>query len=196
MSRRGQVVGLIALFFVGGLFILGAWFVSTSNNLAEIEGEVDNSWAQVENVLQRRYDLIPNLVSSVEGSMVQEQEVFGNIADARRTVAQASSVEDVANANAELSSGLETLLNVVHQDYPELTSNENVRDLMTQLEESENRIIMERKRYNDAVTEYNIAIGKTPTNIVAKYTGHDVKGLFTFVGGADVDPTVEFNEGG
>ena len=191
------VKGLIA---VVGVLVLGliatiGWGVSTSNNLVALEAGVDGSWAQVENVLQRRYDLIPNLVSSVEGSMSQEREIFTAIADSRRTVDNATSVEDTAEANAELSNNLQTLVSVIHESYPQLTSNDNVMNLMTQLEGTENRISVERQRYNEAVTNYNVTIRKIPTNIVANIAGYEQRELFEASEGADVAPNVEFNVG-
>ena len=196
MSRLGK---LVALGFVG-LAVMGIsiimWGVGTSNKLVELEASVDESWAQVENVLQRRNDLIPNLVASVEGSMNQEKEIFTAIADSRRTVNEASDVDDVADANAELNSQLQTLVNVIHESYPELASNKNVQDLMTQLEGTENRISVERKRFNEAVTTYNVTIKKIPTNIVASMLGYEKRDLFEMEEGAEAVPEVNFGVGG
>lgn len=195
MSRLGK---LVALGFVG-LAVMGIsiimWGVGTSNKLVELEASVDESWAQVENVLQRRNDLIPNLVASVEGSMNQEKEIFTAIADSRRTVNEASDVDDVADANAELNSQLQTLVNVIHESYPELASNKNVQDLMTQLEGTENRISVERKRFNEAVTTYNVTIKKIPTNIVASMSGYEKRDLFEMEEGAEAVPEVNFGVG-
>lgn len=196
MSRTKQVIGLAVLglaMVIGSVFM---WGINTSNNLVELEAEVDNTWSQVENVLQRRYDLIPNLVASVEGSMNQEQEIFTAIADSRRTINSASSVEEVADGNAELNNNLQTLVNVIHESYPELASNQNVQDLMAQLEGTENRISVERRRFNDAVTTYNVAIRRTPTNIIANLAGYQRRDLFEMQDGAETAPTVEFNTGG
>ena len=196
MSRLGK---LVALGFVG-LAVMGIsiimWGVGTSNKLVELEASVDESWAQVENVLQRRNDLIPNLVASVEGPMNQEKEIFTAIADSRRTVNEASDVDDVADANAELNSQLQTLVNVIHESYPELASNKNVQDLMTQLEGTENRISVERKRFNEAVTTYNVTIKKIPTNIVASMLGYEKRDLFEMEEGAEAVPEVNFGVGG
>lgn len=196
MSRTKQILGmgLIGLVVLIGTLVM--WGVNTSNNLVGLEAEVDNTWSQVENVLQRRYDLIPNLVASVEGSMNQEQEIFMAIAESRQTINNASSVEEVADGNAELGSNLQTLVNVIHESYPELASNQNVQDLMTQLEGTENRISVERKRFNDAVTEYNVTIKRIPTNIIANLAGYDERSLFEMTVGAEIVPAVEFNVGG
>ena len=196
MSRLGKILAIGGLGLVAVLFMIGSWFVGSSNELVAMEAEVDGAWAQVENGLQRRYDLIPNLVSTVEGSMTQEREIFESIADARRTVASASTVEDVADANANLTSELQTLVNVVHESYPDLASNENVQNLMTQLEGTENRIAVERQRYNETVTQYNVTIKQIPMNIIAGFTGHNERDLFEAADGAEVAPTVEFDFGG
>lgn len=196
MSRLGKILALGGLGLVAVLFMIGSWFVGSSNELVAMEAEVDGAWAQVENGLQRRYDLIPNLVSTVEGSMTQEREIFESIADARRTVASASTVEDVADANVNLTSELQTLVNVVHESYPDLASNENVQNLMTQLEGTENRIAVERQRYNETVTQYNVTIKQIPMNIIAGFTGHNERDLFEAADGAEVAPTVEFDFGG
>lgn len=196
MSKGKKVLAVGILGFVMFLGAIGLWGVSTSNNLVELEAEVDNMWSQVENVLQRRYDLIPNLVASVEGSMAQEREIFIAIADSRRTVESASTVEETADANAELNSNLQTLVNVIHESYPELASNQNVQDLMAQLEGTENRISVERKRFNDTVTDYNVTIKKIPTNIVANIAGYQERELFEMQEGAETAPKVDFNIGG
>lgn len=196
MSRGKKVLAVGILGFVMFLGAIGLWGVSTSNKLVELEAEVDGSWSQVENVLQRRYDLIPNLVASVEGSMAQEREIFTAIADSRRTVESASSVEETADANAELNSNLQTLVNVIHESYPELASNQNVQDLMAQLEGTENRIAVERQRFNETVTKYNVTIKKIPTNIIANLSGYEKRDLFEMEDGAESAPKVDFNIGG
>lgn len=178
------------------VFMFGMYLISGYNNLIGMEAEVDNSWAQVENVYQRRNDLIPNLVNSVEGSMKQEQEVFGRIADARQIAGNATGVDEVGEANAQLNQEIQTLVNVIQENYPELASSDNVKDLMTQLEGTENRISVERMRYNEEVTKYNKAIRRIPMNFVAGITGFDRKDLFEMDEGADEAPTVDFNVGG
>lgn len=177
------------------LVIVGSSLIGSYNNLIGMEAEVDNTWAQVENVYQRRVDLIPNLVNTVQGSMKQEQAVFGRIADARQLASSATGVDEVSDANVQLNNEVQTLINVIHESYPDLASNENVQDLMAQLEGTENRISVERKRYNDEVTIYNKTIRRIPTNIVASITGFDQKKLFEMDEGADTVPTVEFEIG-
>ena len=191
-KRIGMLFGLGAL----AILFIGMQFVGITNGLVEKEAGVDGRWAQVENVLQRRNDLIPNLVGAVEGSMSQERQVFGAIADARNMASSATTVDETAEANAELTNQLQTLVNVIHESYPELASNENVQSLMVQLEGTENRIAVERQRYNETVTDYNVTIRKFPTSIIANIAGYDKKELFKMAEGADVAPVVEFNTGG
>lgn len=193
MNKNKKMWAILPLALI---VIIGISMVSSYNRLIGMEADVDNSWAQVENVYQRRNDLIPNLVNSVEGSMKQEQEVFGRIADARQLANNASGVEEVEEANAQLNAEVQTLVNVIHEDYPELASSDNVKDLMTQLEGTENRISVERKRYNEEVTDYNKTIRRIPMNIVAGATGFEQKELFEMDEGADEAPTVDFNVGG
>ena len=186
------------IFGLGALAILfiGMQFVGITNGLVEKEAGVDGRWAQVENVLQRRNDLIPNLVGAVEGSMSQERQVFGAIADARNMASSATTVDETAEANAELTNQLQTLVNVIHESYPELAANENLQSLMVQLEGTENRIAVERQRYNETVTDYNVTIRKFPTSIIANIAGYDKKEVFKMAVGADVAAVVEFNTGG
>ncbi|MEG2709330.1 MAG: LemA family protein, partial [Vagococcus sp.] len=133
------------LVIVGIIAVLVIYVFTAYNSLVSKEAEVDSQWATVESKLQRRYDLIPNLVNSVEGSMKQEKEVFGNIADARSKMAGANTVKETSEASAQMETALSRLL-VVMENYPELKSNENVNTLMTQLEGTENRISVERDR--------------------------------------------------
>ncbi len=179
------VIGVIALFVV--------YMFTAYNGLVSKEAEVDSQWATVESKLQRRYDLIPNLVNSVQGSMEQEKEVFGNISDARSKMAGASTVKETAAASTEMESALSRLL-VVMENYPELKSNENVNTLMTQLEGTENRISVERDRYNKAVKKYNVSIKRFPTSLIANMTGFEQKEYFEAAEGAEQAPEVNFNK--
>lgn len=132
-----SIIGVIVLF---GFVAFGSY-----NSLVSSENNVDAKWSQVENVMQRRYDLVPNLQAAVKGSMKHETKVFGQIADARKQYANASSSTDKLKANDQMQAASSTLINVIHENYPELASNENVKSLMTQLEGSENRISTERE---------------------------------------------------
>lgn len=196
MSRKLQVLGLAGIGLVVVLAGLFMWGVGVYNGLVSSEAEVDESWAQVENVLQRRYDLIPNLVSSVEGSMEQEREIFTSIAESRQMANNASGVEESSEANADLSNNLQTLVNVIKESYPELNSNKNVQDLMAQLEGTENRISVERKRFNETVTDYNVQIKQLPTSLVAPTLGYTERELFEMEEGAETAPEVDFDLGG
>lgn len=196
MSRKLQVLGLAGIGLVVVLAGLFMWGVGVYNGLVSSEAEVDESWAQVENVLQRRYDLIPNLVSSVEGSMEQEREIFTSIAESRQMANNASGVEESSEANADLSNNLQTLVNVIKESYPELNSNKNVQALMAQLEGTENRISVERKRFNETVTDYNVQIKQLPTSLVAPTLGYTERELFEMEEGAETAPEVDFDLGG
>lgn len=186
---KGVLIG-IAIVFVLLLCGLGMYIGGTYNTLVTSEQDVINKQAQVEVVLQRRFDLIPNLVNSTKGVLTQEQEVFTAIADARSKYAgSASGSSEKVEAANELESSLARLL-VIVENYPQLKSDQTVRDLMTELAGTENRISVERQRYNDAVTSYNVLVKTFPTNIVASLFGFKDKELFEAVDQADVAPEV------
>ncbi len=178
------------LVIVGILAVFGFTFMGIYNSLVTLEENVDAQWAVVESKLQRRYDLIPNLVSSVKGIMDQEEEVFQSIADARAKMAGAASVEDSVEASNELEGALGRLL-VVMENYPELRSVESVNTLMDELAGTENRISVERDRYNAAVRDYNSTIKKFPKNLFASAFGFEEKPYFEAVEGAEVAPQVD-----
>ena len=181
------------LIIIAVVAVIAVYGFSTYNGLVTREAEVDNQWANVESKLQRRYDLVPNLVSSVEGSMQQEKEVFGDISEARSKMAGASTVKETQDASNEMETALSRLL-VVMENYPELKSNENVKTLMTQLEGTENRISVERDRYNKAVKNYNVSIKKFPKSLIANMSGFDQKDYFEATEGAEKAPEVKFNK--
>ena len=188
--KKGTVIllGVVAL-----LLVIVGYVVGQYNSMVLKEEDVFNKQSQVEVVLQRRFDLIPNLVESVKGMMQQEQEVFGNIADARERYAQAASgsQEKVEAAN-QVEGALGRLL-VVMEAYPELKSDQTVIGLMDELAGSENRISVERKRYNDAVTEFNKLIRVFPNRFFANMFGFEEKILFESTEGADVAPEVNLD---
>nr|WP_231834378.1 LemA family protein [Tetragenococcus halophilus] len=175
------------------IFVIAAPTIFTYNRLASAENDVDASWSQVENVMQRRADLVPNLVESVQGSMQQEQEIFGNIAEARQAYNEANTPEETVEANDELSGQLSTMVNVIREDYPELSSNNNVRTLMSQLEGTENRISTERRRYIQSVNQYNQLLVRFPNNLVANIFNFDRKDNFEAEEGAQEVPEVDFD---
>lgn len=162
------------------------------NNLVTKTQAVDGQWAQVETQYQRRFDLIPNLVNSVEGMMKQEQKVFGDIAEARTRYSGAATIEEKVKAATELESALGRLL-VIMENYPELRSAENVTQLMDELAGTENRISVERRRFNDLVRDYNTTIKKFPANLIAGTFGFNERSFFEAAEGAEQTPEVEIN---
>lgn len=187
---KKSLIVIIAIVAIVG--IIGMTFGGTYNRLVTMNEGVDAQWSIVENRLQRRYDLIPNLVNSVKGIMDQEQEVFGNIADARAKMAGATTVDERVAASNELEGALGRLL-VVMENYPQLRSVESVNRLMDELAGTENRIAVERDRYNMAVRDYNSAIKTFPRNLIAGMMGFEPKLYFEAVEGAEVAPEVNFD---
>jgi LemA protein len=164
----------IALIALAVLLIIalmvGSWFIGIRNQMAIKREAVNASWAQVDVVLQRRADLIPNLVETVKGFAAQEQTVFGDIAKARSALLGAHSPAEKIAANGQLDSALGRLL-VVVENYPQLRSNENFLRLQDELAGTENRIAVERRRYNEAVQDYNTFIALFPNSLVASMSG-------------------------
>jgi LemA protein len=182
----------IPLAVIGGIaLILILFSVSRYNSLVNRSEEVDGAWAQVENVLQRRADLIPNLVETVKGFAAHEKEAIGQVADARAKLAGARGPQEAATADAQLTSALSRLL-VVVENYPNLKANENFIRLQDELAGTENRIAVERKRYNDAVREFNATIKRFPSNIFAGMFGFGGKEYFQAAEGAQKVPQVKF----
>ncbi len=182
----------IPLAVIGGIaLILILFSVSRYNSLVNRSEEVDGAWAQVENVLQRRADLIPNLVETVKGFAAHEKEVIGQVTDARAKLAGARGPQEKGEADAQLTSALSRLL-VVVENYPNLKANENFVRLQDELAGTENRIAVERKRYNDAVREFNATIKRFPSNIFAGMFGFDSKEYFQAAEGAQKVPQVKF----
>lgn len=173
--KKNKGAGVIILIVI--LAVL-AFFVGTQyNKLVKMEADVDQSWAQVQNQVKRRADLIPNLVNTVKGYASHEQDTFENIAKARAGVDSAKTPKELAAANDELSRA--TLqLNAVAEAYPELKANTNFMDLQAQLEGTENRIATERQRYNEQVTVFNKTVKSFPMNLVSKVLGFAPKEYF------------------
>jgi LemA protein len=182
------------LIVIGAAILLAVFLaIGSYNKLVSLNQRVDNQWAQVETQYQRRYDLIPNLVKSVEGIMKQEQQIFKDLADARSRYAGAQTVDDKTQAANQIESSLGRLL-VVVENYPQLKSNENVNKLMDELAGTENRISVERKRFNDQVTEYNLVVTKVPSNILASIYGFKSRQFFQANPSAQTAPEVNFNQ--
>jgi LemA protein len=157
------VVAVIAL-------LVGGAYVSSRNQMVTKNETVKSAWAQVDVVLQRRADLIPNLVETVKGFAAQEQTVFHDIASARAALLGAKTPADKIAANGQLDGAIGRLLLIV-ENYPQLKSNENFLRLQDELAGTENRIAIERKRYNDALQDYNTYVGLFPNNIFAGWAG-------------------------
>ena len=179
----------------GILLLIILTLTGSYNGLVDRELTVDQSVADLDVQLQRRFDLIPNLVKSVEGALEQEREIIGKVTEARTRYAGAGSGNDRVAAAGELEGALSRLL-VVVESYPQVASLQNVRDLQVQLEGTENRVAQSRRTYNETVTDFNRAIRRFPRSIIAAIFGFEKRTLFAAVEGADVAPTVDLNPGG
>ncbi len=184
MKKPALIIGAIVL-----IVLLYGWM--TYNGLVTANVGVDSQWAQVETQYQRRFDLIPNLVESVKGIMKQEQTVFTALADARTHYAGAATVDAKAKAAGEVESALGRLL-VITENYPQLKSSDTVQTLMSQLEGTENRVSVERKRYNDTVQSYNLLTMRFPSSLIASMFGFKARPYFEAAAGAEKVPAVTF----
>lgn len=184
MKKTLIIVGIIVLIFV-------LYGVVTYNSLVTMNVSADTQWKQVETDYQRRFDLIPNLVESTKGVMKQEQAVFTAIADARTHYAGATTVEGKAKAASEVESALGRLL-VITENYPQLKSSDTVQTLMSNLEGTENRISVQRMRYNDAVKSYNLKVMRFPSSVIASIFGFSERSYFEANKGAENAPKVQF----
>ncbi len=165
--KAGIVIVIVLLLLS---FFVGSAYFTRRNQMAIKKEAVNAAWAQVDVVLQRRSDLIPNLVQTVQGYAIQEQKVFGDIAAARAALGGAKTPADKIAANGQLDSALSRLL-VVVENYPNLKSDQNFQRLQDELAGTENRIAVERKRYNDTVQDYNTYISLFPNSLVASFAG-------------------------
>jgi LemA protein len=186
-------VGVIVLVVLAVIALLvGGAYVSSRNQMVMKNEAVKSAWAQVDVVLQRRADLIPNLVETVKGFVAQEQTVFHDIAAARSALLGAQTPADKIAANGQLDGALGRLLLIV-ENYPQLKSNENFLRLQDELAGTENRIAVERKRYNDAIQDYNTFIGLFPNNIFAGWGGFQRNNAyFTATESSREAPRVQF----
>ena len=189
-SPWGCVLAAVGAIAVVAIIIVVS-LMTMYNSLVTKSQFIDGQWAQVETQYQRRFDLIPNLVNTVKGMMKQEQTVFQAIADARTKYGSATTVDAKAAAAGEVESALGRLIAIV-ENYPELKSSQNVTVLMDELSGTENRISVERRRYNELVRDYNTQIKTFPTNMLAGMFGFSEKAYFKSVSGADQAPKVEF----
>ena len=188
MKKSWIILGVIG--FV--LLLSGGSCVSKYNQLVNLNESITAAWAQVENVLQRRNDLIPNLVNTVKGYAAHEKEIFENVANARAKLAGAKTINEKVTASGELDSALSRLLLIVER-YPDLKANQNFLALQDELAGTENRIAVERQRYNEVVRSYNVLVKSFPTNLMAKVAGFEVKEVyFKAAEGAKEVPDVKF----
>ena len=176
---------------IGVIVVVLFYGWTTYNGLVTASVGIDGQWAQVETQYQRRFDLIPNLVESVKGIMIQEQTVFTAIAEARTKYSGAMTVDEKARAAGQVESALGRLL-VITENYPQLKSSETVQTLMSQLEGTENRVSVERKRFNDAVASYNLKTKRFPSNILASLFGFSERAYLEAADGAENAPQVKF----
>lgn len=183
----GVIIGVVVLAAV----VVGGTFVSKWNQLVTMDTDIKAKWAQVENQLQRRADLIPNLVETVKGFAAQEKSILESIANARAKMAGAGSVQDRIAASNELSSALARLL-VVVENYPNLKSDATFIRLMDELAGTENRLSVERKRYNDSVQVYNVTVRQFPGNLIASILGFKEQPFFEAAPAARQAPQVKF----
>ncbi|HAB51734.1 MAG: LemA family protein [Ignavibacteria bacterium RIFOXYB2_FULL_35_12] len=200
--KKGTIIGLsIAGIIILLLVILISWGISTYNNLVTINEEVNQSWSQVENQYQRRADLIPNLVNTVKGYADFERGVLTDVTEARAKVSQFNITPEVLNdpqafqkfeqLQGNLSSALSRLL-VTVENYPNLKANENFLQLQAQLEGTENRISVERRKFNLTVQNYNTTIKRFPSAFFAGIFGFREKSYFKSIPGSEAPPKVEF----
>ena len=188
-GKKALLITVIVILILVGLFY--SFFKGTYNQFVTLDEGVKSAWAQVENQLQRRYDLIPNLVETVKGYAKHEKDVLLEVTNARARVGGASTVPDKIQANNELTGALSRLL-VVVENYPDLKANVNFLKLQDELAGTENRIAVERKRYNDAVKTYNVLIRSFPSNILAGMFGFEKAAFFEAPAAAKAAPQVKF----
>ena len=198
----GIGLGLLGVVLVGALIFL-FWGVKVNNNIVSLEQSVDSKWAQVQNTYQRRADLIPNLVNTVQGAANFERSTLNDVIEARASVGKvqinanqaptsAQTLQQFQAAQDQLSSALSRLLVVVER-YPDLKASANFRDLQAQLEGTENRITVARMDFNNAAQAYNTRIKQVPANFIASLRGFEARPYFEATAGAERPPEVNFN---
>ena len=195
--KKGLITGVVVIAVLVAAFV---WVKNVYNQMVVSDEHVQAAWSQVENVYQRRADLIPNLVATVKGYASHESETLESVVAARAKATQVTvdpenltpeALEQFNAAQGELSSALGRLL-LIQESYPELKANQNFLELQAQLEGTENRIATERMKYNEAAKYFNTGIRQFPDNIVASIFGFEKKGYFEAQAGAETAPKVEF----
>lgn len=187
---RKKITGLGII--IGAIVVIGLMLVSQYNGLVSKKSEVDAAYSKVDTALQRRFDLIPNIVNTAKGYMEHESEVFTKIADARAKIGASTTPEQAQEGQAELTSALSRLL-VITENYPELKANEQMNTLITELEGAENRIFVARNDFNTVATAYNRSVKSFPTVLFANMFGYQEVSLFKADSEAQSAPKVDFN---
>lgn len=185
----GCIIGFVTVIIIIGI-VMVAYVVDSRNKMTAKEIETESAWAQVQNVYQRRLDLVPNLAESTRAYMQLEKDIFESIAEARAGISNAETPAEIESANEEVSSIIGDI-RVVVEDTPELKASTTVEDLMIQLEGTENRIATERGRFNEAIRDYNTYIKLFPKNIIAGWFGFEAKEFFEAQEGAETAPEVD-----
>ncbi|MCK1989338.1 LemA family protein [Lysinibacillus fusiformis] len=191
MKKWFGPIGIIVII----LIVLALVLIPKYNSLVTGEENVDSKWAQVENQLQRRYDLIPNLVESVKGYANHEQQIIADITNARAQMSNANTPEQQAVANDALTGALSRLL-VVVENYPNLKADANFRQLMDELAGTENRLAVAREDYNNEVQQFNKHVKRFPGNLMAGMFGFEQKEYFKAAAGAEQAPSIDFSQSG
>lgn len=190
MNQKGSALGVI-LVIVGIVALLGIVLAGSYNSFVKLSQEVDKQYAVIESKLQRRYDLIPNLAETVKGHMSHEQDVFGQIAEARAKMAGGGTTDERIAGMNQMESALSRLL-VVMENYPQLKAQESVKSLMDELAGTENRISVERDSYNAVVQKYNTKVKSFPAVMMARMFGYDERPYFKANPGAGEAPKISF----
>ncbi len=191
MKKWFGPIGIIVII----LIVLALVLIPKYNSLVTAEENVDSKWAQVENQLQRRYDLIPNLVESVKGYANHEQQIIVDITNARAQMSNANTPAQQAVANDALTGALSRLL-VVVENYPNLKADANFRQLMDELAGTENRLAVAREDYNNEVQQFNKHVKRFPGNLMAGMFGFEQKEYFKAAAGAEQAPSIDFSQSG
>ncbi|MGE7599887.1 LemA family protein [Lysinibacillus fusiformis] len=191
MKKWFGPIGIIVII----LIVLALVLIPKYNSLVTAEENVDSKWAQVENQLQRRYDLIPNLVESVKGYANHEQQIIADITNARAQMSNANTPAQQAVANDALTGALSRLL-VVVENYPNLKADANFRQLMDELAGTENRLAVAREDYNNEVQQFNKHVKRFPSNLMAGMFGFEQKEYFKAAAGAEQAPSIDFSQSG
>jgi len=197
MKKTGIIVVIVAV-----IAIIALWGISVNNRLVTADENVQQAWAQVENVYKRRMDLVPQLVATVQGAADFEKSTLTEVTNARAGVENTKvdpsqlseeQIKAYQQAQDKLGKAMANTIKVTVERYPELTATQGFRDLQTQLEGTENRITVERSKFNEAVQGYNTMLRRFPNNIIASMTGFEKKGYFTAPEEASEPVKVEFN---